>query len=235
MQLADIRKLADEHLKIHKENEGEAYAFKRVNNDELHHYEKCMFDFRIKQDQFKSAHVTLVLIDKEQQSIAGNASVFLIKKNQFKDLRFWKRKIWQEKPTLKLITLSEFPDIEQVYQIFMHGYIQSPSFTQKEKRARTYAWAVYRYARFAICLAELCKEKRVPILFETIGKVERRNRIASSELDETILTPEERASIGMTRPESLATEKIARLLNIQEINNVFNERTLGKVFFSLPA
>lgn len=235
MQLTDIENLADEFLKIDKERDEEAYSFKRVSNDELHNYEECVFDFRIKQERFKSSHATLVVIDKELQCIAGNMSVFLIKKNQFRDLHFWKREIREGKSTFKMITLNEFPDIERVNQVFMHGYIQSPSFTQKKKKAHSYAWAVYRYVRFVICIAELCREIRIPMLLETMGKLDVRNKIARPELDETILTLEERVCIGMTRPASLVTEKMARFLNMRELNNVFNERTFGKVFFSLLA
>lgn len=234
MELKDIVRLADEHLKIGKESAKSAYTFKRTHNDEIQKYDKCVFDFRIEQEQFESCHVTLVVIDNERPEITGNTSIFLIEKNEFKSLRFWKREIWGGKSAFRKITLSEFPNIQQVNRIVMHGYTQGPWFTQLETGGRDKAGIVNRYVKFVIRVAEECREENVPILLESIGKVAIRNRVERSELSDTDLSPEERASIGVTRPESLATDKMAALLNIKEISNVFNERTFGKVFSSLP-
>ncbi len=234
MELSDIENLANKYLKVLEDDYQSAYTFKRIYNDDIHYYNNVTFDFRLETEHFKSAHITLIVVGKEQQNIVGNASMFLIEKEQFKELPFWKVEVLAGKPTMKHISLCKLPYIEQASQIFMHGYIQGLSFAQK-KMSRPYTRVVYRYIKLILCIANLCKEQNVPMLIETMGGLQLTNRVRSAEFGELTLSKEDYERIGITRNESIVSEKMARLLRLRELNGVFNQRTFGKVFFSVPA
>jgi len=234
IKLTEIEKLANKHLNIVKEKGEDLYIFEKVTTQEINHHFQHLFDIRIKEELLKSTHVSIVLVDTKKQVIAGNSSLFLLNREHFNALHFWKKERVENRNVYIKITLNDFPDIEDVTQIVMHGYVQSPSVMQNSQAYLLHSGIHYRYLKFLKNLATICKDKNVFMLIESMGKLSLKKELENPQIDETALTFEERKNIGITRLESIASEKTARVLRLKEINNIYNERTFGKVFFSLP-
>lgn len=233
---AEIGRLAQAYLGVDQSFDEDSFKFLSVSKTDLRRLRGGVFDYRVNERTFEAAHLSFVLIDCATRRTAGNASLFILGRRHFKCLRFWRRAGGNRgQVALEKVTLWDLPCLLEVRRILMHGYVESPFIGLRLTDSISYVSAVHRYARFVIRLAELCRQRTVPMLFEPTGQLAlERSRRARTQLHVSDFTEEEYARIGLTRSHSIGAEKMARLLGLDELANVFNERTLGKVFFSLP-
>jgi hypothetical protein len=237
MNLSDIEEVATQYLKLGQLVKDEYYTFSKVTEEELARYDNSIFDRRVREEAFRGSHITFALRDRHVGRCVGTASVFFLDRRHFEHLHFWNR----EKKTstscacLKKISLKSMADVVNFDNVVMHGYIESPLHTQGMVDQKGYAVISSRYVRFLIKLAKMTQCKGVPLLVEATGKsvlnMEQRRR---SILDLPDLTSEQCQNIGVTRTISIGVDKVARVLGLTVLTDVFNERTLGKVYFLFP-
>ncbi len=221
IELTEIVRLADRYLNVGGDIGGDNYTLRPVLNDDIDESDRWAFDFRLADERFKNAHLTLKLIDKNRGSLAGNTSILLVGRENFRSFTFWRR---NGSSTLCKVALHELPIAASVPQIVTHGFVRSPSIFP----------ITYRYVRFVMTLGRLCAEQAIPMLVEPAGRLSLGNRTSKLSLALRDLSLEEWRSVGCTRPSSVPAEKMARLLGLDEMKDTFNVRTLGKVFFSVP-
>ena len=233
--LDDLERLARSCLSMDKDKHCESHIFCRVSSGDLGRFPTAVFDRRLRDKAFEAVHLTLVVLDKIYRQHVGNMSVFLLPESRFQHLHFWRVTTQECKVFLEKITLRDLPGAGYP-MVVSHGYIERSLSPCGPAMVQSDSWLVHRYARFVICLAQLCQKRCVPMLLEATGCVPLyRSQIAKSQLSEHDLTAKQRAAIGMTHWGGQCVEKMAHLLGLEEIPDTFNERTLGKVFFSIPA
>lgn len=235
MQLRDIEALARDLLRIDRGAGESGWSFHSVSREEIQRPGAGTFDRRVRLDAFLGTHLNLRMTNGPHGRRVGNMTLFVLHREHFEHVRFWRPLARVGLMAWEKVPLGELPPCAGASTVVMHGYIEGPSQHRQGTTEVSYAGLAIRYVRFLIRLAEQCREQRFPMLIEVTGRAAlEESRMRKSRLTAADLTAEEIAGIGLPRPLSLPAERLARRIGLAEVPNVWNERTLGKVYCSAP-
>ncbi len=191
--------------------------------EELLPYYDQIKDIRMDNSNIENRYIAVLAVDNDTGLFYGGISFIFFLLGDYDNIQFWKRD--NEKGILKKVTLKNI--MPKNYDMAMTmGY----SLTSDTKNVKIKYFMING-------LIKIVKEvlKLQPfVFFESTGNFRMNHKIMSYDfININNIIPEELiGNIGVTRLESKAVDKFAKLMGFKEMRDYYNLRTLGKVFVS---
>jgi len=179
-------------------------------------------DYRLDNKQHKGSFISLVAVDNCSKQIIAGTSFILISPAYFGDVKFWRHD--KEHSLLQQISLYDL--IRELSQTAI-----TIGFTRMIKNSKDKMQLTLTFVKL---VKRIISEPGIFTFMESTGvenlsdKLQKQPILSLSKVD----APVSINKLGVSRPESKAVEVSAKLIGLKEASDIYNRRTLGKVYFS---